>query len=486
MNRRLALRTAIITILLLTPVKAATPAPCNFEGHPQTAAQLLACALRFERAVTGTQQFRYSRARDLRPGQLIAELEELTLVGPDQLQIAVSNAWGRYRYQFSALGRQPNARSAQALPASGRVKLAELRWADLARLTPAHRPQLRGQIDRVEAQGRVLIGRFAFAGEDIDARLVLTDETDGGPQPAARWHNIPYGPHWQQTIDFYPALPTAPGSAATATEATARPLVIAIHGGGWGALDKDNTFGLQASLPQRGIHVASINYRFIHTAPEQGLWPPVRMPLEDAARALQTLRWLADELKIDPARIGAVGGSAGGFTALWLALHQDMADPDSPDPIARQSTRLQAAAGIDAQTSLDPAQMRAWIPTINYGAHAFGIYDPAGRAAAFATWLGRRDQLLGQIERYSPYALAAADAPPIHLSYPERGLTAAPGESGWAAHAPQFGVQLHQRLQGLGVESYLHHKAHTDPGFGADYAAFLIEILTRAPESSRP
>jgi acetyl esterase/lipase len=256
-------------------------------------------------------------------------------------------------------------------------------------------------------------------------------------------------------------------------------LVVAIHGGGWGALDKDDTFGLQKTLPPLGIHFASINYRFIHTAPEHGIEPPLSMPLRDAARAVQTLRWLARELRIDPQRIGAVGGSAGAFTALWLAFHADMAEPRSADPIARESTRLQAVAGIDAQTSIDPAQMRTWVPEITYGAHAFGIYHEDGAPAAFDEWLAQRAQWLPWIERFSPYGLATSDAPPIYLGYPDRGLQAGLGETGWAAHAPQFGVWLHRRLNALGVESYLSYQGNPGPRFGNDYQGFLVEVLKR-------
>jgi acetyl esterase/lipase len=508
MIRPNASRHAILAALWLTSTSQAEPIGCRFDEPPSEPAAVLACAQWSNRPVAGTQQLRYSRASDLRPGRVVAELEELVELDGESLRIRPRSAWGEYRYHLSVLHRQAADREAQPLPKSGPVELETLRWEDLDRLTPTHQARLRGRIEQVDDEGRTLFGHFDFAGETIEARLELEAAREGGPQPAAQWRNIPYGPHWQQTIDLYPAdvcaadRPPAeraaagidpaegqalqPPSATEASNASRCPLVIAIHGGGWGALDKDNTFGLQATLPPRGIHVASINYRFIHTAPEQGIEPAVRMPLEDAARAVQMLRWLAAALDIDPNRIGAMGGSAGGFTALWLALHPDMADPSSIDPVARESTRLQAVAGIDAQTSLDPAQMRAWVPTITYGAHAFGIYDDAGRAAAFATWLERRASLLDQIQRYSPYALATAEAPPIHLSYPQRGLAPAPGETGWAAHAPQFGVELHKRLQALGVESYLHHKDRPDPHFGADAAAFLTKVLSRTPPNAPP
>ena len=76
----------------------------------------------------------------------------------------------------------------------------------------------------------------------------------------------------------------------------------------------------------------------------QGVTPPVQAPMHDTARALQFLRSMAAEWRIDTTRIGAAGGSAGACTALWLAYHDDLADPAGPDPVARESTRLTCAA----------------------------------------------------------------------------------------------------------------------------------------------
>src|SRR5207302_11330766 len=106
--------------------------------------------------------------------------------------------------------------------------------------------------------------------------------------------------------------------------------------------------------------------------------PPVKAPLEDAARALQMIRSKAGEWNLDKKRIGATGGSAGACSSLWLAFHDDLADPKSEDPVARESTRLHCAAANGAQTSLDPQQVKEWTPNSGYGGHALGFKgDPA-------------------------------------------------------------------------------------------------------------
>jgi hypothetical protein len=142
----------------------------------------------------------------------------------------------------------------------------------------------------------------------------------------------------------------------------------------------------------------------------------------DAARALQFVRSKANEWNIDKQRIGGIGGSAGGCSALWLAMHDEMAEPDSQDPVARESTRLHCAVGIAAQTSLDPKEMLEWMPNYVYGAHAFvGGAPPFDRKSGgqeFAAFAKKRENMSPWIKEYSPAAHASKDDPPIALFYP--------------------------------------------------------------------
>src|SRR5205085_11811474 len=147
-------------------------------------------------------------------------------------------------------------------------------------------------------------------------------------------------------------------------------------GGGWtGGGRLSGLTGMLPAMLKEGISVVSVEYRFINESTADGEVPPVNGPLHDAARALQFVRSKAAEWNIDKARIATTGGSAGGCSSLWLALHDDMADPASSDPIARESTRLWCAAATGAQTSLDPRQLKEWTPNSCYGGHAFGFMD---------------------------------------------------------------------------------------------------------------
>src|SRR5262249_40387229 len=146
--------------------------------------------------------------------------------------------------------------------------------------------------------------------------------------PKPTQENVHYGQHEKQVLDFWKAETDKPA-----------PLMFFTHGGGWMTGDKQKPDFLVQCL-KSGISVVSINYRLIPDAMAAKVQPPVQWCLQDAARALQFVRSKAAEWHIDKQRIGAVGGSAGGFTSLWLAYHPDMADPKSPDLVARESTRI--------------------------------------------------------------------------------------------------------------------------------------------------
>jgi acetyl esterase/lipase len=249
------------------------------------------------------------------------------------------------------------------------------------------------------------------------------------------------------------------------------PLVLVIHGGGWssGSKERVNRFVDVQSLLNAGISVAAHNYRLMEHARE--VVPPVKAPMQDSARALQFLRSKASAWNIDSTRIAAAGGSAGACTSLWLAYHDDMADPKSEDPVARQSTRLVYAAVIGAQTTLDPMQMKEWMPNSKYGGHAFGKKD-------FAQFLGDRESILPWIAEYSPYALTTKDDPPVALFY---GAPAAMGKNQKdPTHSANFGIGLQQRCKDLGIECDVIYpdQKKTNQENPTEY---LIKVLSQKP-----
>jgi acetyl esterase/lipase len=277
-------------------------------------------------------------------------------------------------------------------------------------------------------------------------------KTPVAPQRPPTLANVAYGSHERQVLDFYKAESSRP-----------TPLLFFIHGGGWVAGDKRSVGQVDKYLAA-GISVVSINYRFTTQAQAAGVKPPVEWPLRDAARALQFVRSKAAEWNIDTKRIAASGGSAGACSSLWLAFHDDLADPKSDDPVARQSTRLYCAAVVGAQTTLDPRQMKEWIPNSRYGGHAFGFMpDPknsATRDTQFARFLAARDEILPWIKQYSPFEHVTADDPPIYLYY-----SAPPAlgqEQKDPTHSANFGVKLQEKCKSVGVPCELVYPGAPD------------------------
>lgn len=315
----------------------------------------------------------------------------------------------------------------------------------------------------------VLASPFSLAAQEATKTKEKAKKKAAPERPTPTVADFAYATdHPRQKFDFWQAKSDTP-----------TPVVLLIHGGGWMGGDKTG-YGTAAIQPylDAGISVASINYRFIPQAMEQKVEPPVKGPLHDAARALQTIRSKAKEWNINPEKVGATGGSAGACTSLWLALHDDLADPQSDDPVARQSSRLTCAAVSGAQTSLDPKELREWIPNSIYGGHAFGFTAPGrSRAQEFDLLIADREKVLPWIKEYSPIELVTKDDPAIFLDYPNQKTPPVLGQKETdPTHSALYGVKLLEKLQATGIEGVLSYPGHKDEKYGS-IQAFLIAKL---------
>jgi hypothetical protein len=272
--------------------------------------------------------------------------------------------------------------------------------------------------------------------------------------------NVSYGKNERNVMDFWQAKSEKP-----------TPVVICIHGGSWIGGDKSGYYGRVKTFLDAGISLATINYRLMKQANEEKVVPPVKAPLEDAARAVQFVRSKASEWNIDKKRVGATGGSAGGASSLWLAFHDDLADPTSSDPVARESTRLYCAAVEGAQSSLDPKELLEWMPNYTYGSHAFGLKN-------IKEMVEQREKILPWIKMYSAIEHVTKDDPPIGLYY--GGVKGAKrGEKHPdPTHSPMLGLLLAERLKQAGVEHVLVYVDQPNPKL-PNANAFLIEYLKK-------
>lgn len=291
---------------------------------------------------------------------------------------------------------------------------------------------------------------------------------DQSKPPAPTAANVAYGTNQRQVLDFWKAESAKP-----------TPLVFFIHGGGWGGLDKANVHKILdvPRLLKAGISVATINYRFVPSTQLANGKPPVKWPLGDAARALQFVRSKAAEWNLDKTRIGACGGSAGACSSLWLALHDDMADAKSSDPVVRESTRLFCAGVLGAQTSLDPQQTREWMPNATYGGHAFGFREK-GRdlAAEFQAFFDGRAAVLPFIREYSPIDHVSADDPPLWLSYNDDAPLKKGDRPKDPTHSALFGLMLAEKARPLGIDIIVTYPGDPQGEFKSATAYFIATL----------
>jgi acetyl esterase/lipase len=166
----------------------------------------------------------------------------------------------------------------------------------------------------------VVLGGLAYgpplAGQDVSFGDVLRLKA----RPADA--RIEYGPGPQQFGELW--IPAARGP---------HPVAIVIHGGCWQAeYGEAHIRPVCAALAKAGVAAWCVEYRRV--GDEGGGWPGT---FEDVARAADHLASIASSHDLDLARVVAVGHSAGGHLALWLAARSRLPAGDplrGPHPLA--------------------------------------------------------------------------------------------------------------------------------------------------------
>jgi len=157
-------------------------------------------------------------------------------------------------------------------------------------------------------------GVIACGGPVGEERSVMSASEVGAlPQPEPD-HRLAYGDDPLQFGEL--RLPEGEGPF---------PVVIVIHGGCWLAeYDLGYMSAFADALTTSGVATWSIEYRRV--GDEGGGWPGT---FQDVANAADKLLEIAFEYKLDMDRVAAVGHSAGGHLALWLAGRKwlDVEDP---------------------------------------------------------------------------------------------------------------------------------------------------------------
>jgi hypothetical protein len=352
-----------------------------------------------------------------------------------------------------------------------------------------------GKLSKVEeaALNKMILKRFPQADADGDGVLSIKEQQvvirqatvrakrQGGQKSDAGTNqakgrkppthaNVKYGEHERNVFDIW-----------LADSAKPTPLAIYIHGGGFRAGSKEKLKPNELDqLLDAGISVAAINYRYMSVA------TPLPTPHHDARRALQLMRSKAKEWNIDKERVAAFGGSAGAQICMWLAFADEMAKPDSKDPIERESTRLTCVATAGGQTTNDIEFWQKKIATLlgpdtdikTLSRPLGNIRDP--EKAHLAKWGAKTPDEANEIaRRHSAISIVSADDPPIFMSYGMTPTAKPPTDRGrirgWLIHHVNLGIALKEKTDALKLEAHLKY-----PGAETKYQSqveFFVDKL---------
>ena len=171
----------------------------------------------------------------------------------------------------------------------------------------------------------VLLVAAAFAQSPAPQELVPAAPKK--MQPAQEHLDLVYADYGDRKMHLDLFLP--------AGEVKPRPAILVVHGGGWLNGNKEKFHPLAQALSARGYITAAVEYR---------LGGEAKFPaaIHDCNTATRWLRSHAKKYHIDPERIGAVGGSAGGHLVGLMATARDVKQLRGAG-FNHQSSALQAA-----------------------------------------------------------------------------------------------------------------------------------------------
>ena len=243
-------------------------------------------------------------------------------------------------------------------------------------------------------------------------------------------------------------------------QAGSAPAVLLIHGGGFRRGTRQSYLVQAARLAERGYVAATASYR---------LAPRHQFPasVEDAKAAVRFLRANAAKYGIDPDRIGAWGGSAGGHLVLMLGLTGDVAEFEGTGPNREFSSKVQCVINYYGPTDFTQSYSKS-----------------VDAAEVLPLWLGGHlDQNRKLHQKASPLNWVTPNAAPI--------LSLHGTKDAYVAY--EHSAMLTDRLLNAGAEAEFESFSGAGHGFkGADAEraetlsfAFLDRYLKANPPQTR-
>lgn len=209
----------------------------------------------------------------------------------------------------------------------------------------------------------------------------------------------------------------------------AMPVVVFIYGGGWFVGSKNQIQQMKGfKLVRRGYAVAAVSYRLsdVATFPAQ---------IHDVKAAVRWVRANAVDYGLDPSRVAAWGGSAGGHLAALLGVTNGNAELEGAvggATLAGQSSDVQAVIDFFGPTDL------AALATEGGGEQdtSWMVEQLVGGSIA---------ERMDVVQRASPATWVTADAPPFLIVQGDEDPLVPLSQS----------TRFHAQLEAVGVDSTL-------------------------------
>lgn len=329
------------------------------------------------------------------------------------------------------------------------------------------RAALLGALLVVLALGAVL-GRVVPAA-GADTTVATTPPTSipmpTGPGAPTLQAGVPYGEAGGQTLLLDVYLPAGGGAN--------RPAVLLLHGGGWQVGDKASAQPEGVALARAGFVAFAPNYRL--DAPDP--WPA---ELQDVQQAM---RWVQDQAAtygVDPTRIGAFGGSAGGNLAMLLGTSgpggpgrpplRAVVSWSGPSDLVSLSPTNLSSNGVERRGSVAGANRPASCGT---DPNCVGVIDPSVVAAYIGCTV---TQCPAQYRAASPVFHVTASTPPMQVVASVEDLVPLSQAQEMADQLTRAGVQA----QLIAVPGDAHADAYQDVAMAPMVQFFTTYLVADA------
>jgi acetyl esterase/lipase len=150
---------------------------------------------------------------------------------------------------------------------------------------------------------------------------------------------IPDNVRYEPNVAYDTADPQQAMDIFRPADNAVHPAILFVHGGGFRAGSRKGYVRQCIQLAQLGYVTATADYRLAPKAP----FPAA---IYDVKAAVRYLRANAGKLSLDPQKIGATGGSAGGHLVLFLGVTGNVPEFEGTGPHRDRSSRVQCVVSM--------------------------------------------------------------------------------------------------------------------------------------------